>query len=208
LQPMIPAHDSNAFDDLSSTYAATGIPLSRLILLVHKLKRLTVGGSIPSLALRNRVLIGLLIPRKHIARAEMEIGNKTDPQPNPQFGMSYMSSGYFGSPRGLVSCCKTYSRCPCHGRGREFESRRPRQLFQGLREQSPQKSNPQYSDESAARVAVAGLTLELNPGARPTHSGFMTILLDCADKLVRGVAHAPNRAIASGTHRLRPPTKG
>jgi hypothetical protein len=66
-----------------------------------------VGASIPSLALRNKVLIGLLIPRKHIARAEMEIGNKTDPQPNPQFGMSYMPSGYFGSPRGLVSCCKT-----------------------------------------------------------------------------------------------------
>jgi len=32
--------------------------------------------------------------------------------------------------------------------------------------------------------------------------------LDCADKLVRGVARAPNRAIASGTHRLRPPTTG
>jgi hypothetical protein len=27
-------------------------------------------------------------------------------------------------------------------------------------------------------------------------------------KLVRGVARAPNRAIASGTHRLRPPTTG
>jgi hypothetical protein len=28
-------------------------------------------------------------------------------------------------------------------------------------------------------VAVAGLTLELNPGARPTHSGFMTIAQLC-----------------------------
>jgi len=38
----------------------------------------------------------------------------------------------------------------CHGRGREFESRRPRQLFQGLREQSPQKSNPQFNPQLTA----------------------------------------------------------
>src|SRR5713226_5222027 len=33
-----------------------------------------------------------------------------NPQPNPQNAMSYTTSAYFGSPRGLVSCCKTY---PC-----------------------------------------------------------------------------------------------
>src|SRR5713226_9176141 len=31
-----------------------------------------------------------------------------NPQPNPQNAMSYTTSAYFGSPRGLVSCCKTY----------------------------------------------------------------------------------------------------
>src|SRR5712692_2510304 len=31
-----------------------------------------------------------------------------NPQPNPQTAMSYTTSAYFGSPRGLVSCCKTY----------------------------------------------------------------------------------------------------
>ena len=41
-----------------------------------------------------------------------------------------------------------------------------------------------------------------------SRSTLITVLLDCADKLVRGVARAPNRAIASGTHRLRPPTTG
>jgi integrase len=37
----------------------------------------------------------------------------------------------------------------------------------------------QYADESAARAAIAGLALELNPGARPTDSGFMTIAQRC-----------------------------
>ena len=32
-----------------------------------------------------------------------------NPQPNPQNATSYATSAYFGSPRGLVSCCKTYS---------------------------------------------------------------------------------------------------
>src|SRR5215471_13187682 len=37
----------------------------------------------------------------------------------------------------------------------------------------------QYSDESAARLAVAGLTLEMNPGSRPTPSGFIAIAQLC-----------------------------
>ena len=35
-----------------------------------------------------------------------------------------------GSPRGLVSRFKTFQGGRCHGRGREFESRRPRHSFQ------------------------------------------------------------------------------
>jgi len=65
---------------------------------------------IPSPAVRNRALIGLLIPHNHIARAEIEIGNKTNPQPNPQFMMTCATYGYFGSPRVVVSCCKTNPR--------------------------------------------------------------------------------------------------
>jgi len=53
----------------------------------------------------------------------------SNPQPNPQFVVSCTSYGYFGSPRVLVSGCKTYPGY-CHGRGREFESRRPRHSFQ------------------------------------------------------------------------------
>ena len=34
----------------------------------------------------------------------------SQPTTNPQNAMSYMTSANFGSPRGLVSCCKTYSR--------------------------------------------------------------------------------------------------
>src|ERR1051326_4017967 len=43
---------------------------------------------------------------------------------------------------------------PCHGRGREFESRRPRQLFQKLREQSLQTPthNPAHSYLIACEV--------------------------------------------------------
>ena len=33
-----------------------------------------------------------------------------NPQSNPQNAMSYATSANFGSPRGLVSCCKSYSR--------------------------------------------------------------------------------------------------
>ena len=40
-----------------------------------------------------------------LARSEI-----LNPQPNPQNAMSCTTSAYFGSPRGLVSCCKTYSR--------------------------------------------------------------------------------------------------
>ena len=43
-------------------------------------------------------------------------------RPLVRFSATYAA---FGSPRSLVSCCKT-----CHGRGREFESRRPRHSFQ------------------------------------------------------------------------------
>ena len=46
-------------------------------------------------------------------------------RPLVRFSATYAA---FGSPRSLVSCCKTYNRC--HGRGREFESRRPRHSFQ------------------------------------------------------------------------------
>src|SRR6266481_4359095 len=35
----------------------------------------------------------------------------SNPQSNPQSMMSCMTSAYFGSPRGLVSCCNTY---PCY----------------------------------------------------------------------------------------------
>jgi len=31
-----------------------------------------------------------------------------NPQPNPQNAMSCTTSAYFGSPRGVVSCCKSY----------------------------------------------------------------------------------------------------
>jgi hypothetical protein len=34
----------------------------------------------------------------------------SNPQPNPQNSMSYTTSANFGSPRGLVSCCKTKDR--------------------------------------------------------------------------------------------------
>jgi hypothetical protein len=37
-------------------------------------------------------------------------GTFSNPQPNPQQAMSCMTSAYFGSPRGLVSCCKTQPR--------------------------------------------------------------------------------------------------
>jgi len=37
----------------------------------------------------------------------------------------------------------------------------------------------QYADKSAARLAITGLILELNPGARPTNSGSMTIAQLC-----------------------------
>jgi hypothetical protein len=35
----------------------------------------------------------------------------SNPQSNPQTMMSCATSAYFGSPRGLVSCCKIYSCC-------------------------------------------------------------------------------------------------
>src|ERR1700724_3715438 len=35
----------------------------------------------------------------------------SNPQSNPQCMMSCTTSAYFGSPRGLLSCCKAY---PCH----------------------------------------------------------------------------------------------
>src|SRR6266403_2342544 len=39
----------------------------------------------------------------------------SNPQPNPQIAMSCTTSACFGSPRGLVSCCKTYPRYPDKG---------------------------------------------------------------------------------------------
>jgi hypothetical protein len=38
-----------------------------------------------------------------------------NPHPDPQHPVSCATSAYFGSPRGLVSCCKTYSCCPDKG---------------------------------------------------------------------------------------------
>jgi hypothetical protein len=51
-----------------------------------------------------------------------------NPQPNPQFVWSCKTCRYLGSPRVVLSC-KT--ECGyCHGKGREFESRRPRHNLQ------------------------------------------------------------------------------
>ena len=55
-----------------------------------------------------------------------------NPQPNPQILMSCATYGHFGSPRGSVKSLKSLITQRCHGRGREFESRRPRQFFQAL----------------------------------------------------------------------------
>jgi len=43
-------------------------------------------------------------------RAGAWYGGFSNPQPNPQEMMSCMAYGYFGSPRGFVCRCKTYSR--------------------------------------------------------------------------------------------------
>src|ERR1700720_2709035 len=53
-----------------------------------------------------------------------------NPQPNPQNAMSCTTSAYFGSPRGLCKSLYNLFTQRCHGRGREFESRRPRHSFQ------------------------------------------------------------------------------
>ena len=39
-----------------------------------------------------------------------EAAGISNPQPNPQFVWSCMTCAAFGSPRVLVSCCRTYSR--------------------------------------------------------------------------------------------------
>jgi len=49
-----------------------------------------------------------------------------DPNLNPRFDRLSRMSKYLAVPNSLVSCCKHLSLPPCHGRGRGFESRRPR----------------------------------------------------------------------------------
>jgi len=44
---------------------------------------------------------------------------------NPQFDMSYVTCAAFGSPRVLVSCCKTISRSAVTSEARIFESMQP-----------------------------------------------------------------------------------
>jgi len=39
--------------------------------------------------------------------AVSEVVEFSNPQTNRQYMLSYMTSAQFGSPRGLVSCCKT-----------------------------------------------------------------------------------------------------
>jgi hypothetical protein len=53
-----------------------------------------------------------------------------NPQSNPQTMMSCATSAYFGSPRGLVSCCKTYS-C-CSDKGEVGGSSPPRPTIQNM----------------------------------------------------------------------------
>jgi hypothetical protein len=53
----------------------------------------------------------------------------SNPNTNPRFIRLLRIFKYLAVPGSLVSCCK-YSLLPlCYGRGREFESRRPRHFF-------------------------------------------------------------------------------
>jgi hypothetical protein len=53
-----------------------------------------------------------------------------NPQLNPQFDLSCMTCAAFGSPRVSFKLLQNLFPQRCHGRGREFESRRPRHSFQ------------------------------------------------------------------------------
>src|SRR5580700_10151962 len=52
-----------------------------------------------------------------------------NPNANPRFVRLLRITKYLAVPRSLVSCCKYLLLPLCHGRGREFESRRPRHSF-------------------------------------------------------------------------------
>jgi hypothetical protein len=56
--------------------------------------------------------------------------NFFNPSVNPKLGRRERVYKYLAVLGGLVSCCKYLSSTRCHGRGRGFESRRPRHSFQ------------------------------------------------------------------------------
>jgi hypothetical protein len=58
------------------------------------------------------------------------LSNLFNPSSNPRSGRLARIYKYLAVPGGLVSCCKYLSSTRCHGRGRGFESRRPRHSFQ------------------------------------------------------------------------------
>jgi hypothetical protein len=58
--------------------------------------------------------VGGSMAQTAVARTEQPKG-KSNPQRKPQIAMSCTAYGYFGSPRGLVSCCKTNKRYPDKG---------------------------------------------------------------------------------------------
>jgi hypothetical protein len=62
-------------------------------------------------------------------RRSFEIFN---PNANPRFVRLLRIIKYLAVPRTLVSYCKYLLLSLCHGRGREFESRRPRHSFQAV----------------------------------------------------------------------------
>src|SRR6267378_1798513 len=57
-----------------------------------------------------------------------------NPNANPRFARLLRIIKYLAVPRSPVSCCKYLLFPLCHGRGREFESRRPRHLFKHLQQ--------------------------------------------------------------------------
>ena len=59
-----------------------------------------------------------------------------NPNANPKSRRLLRIFKYLAVPGSLVSCCKYLLLPLCHGRGREFESRRPRHFFQAARRNS------------------------------------------------------------------------
>src|SRR4029077_11040279 len=75
-----------------------------------------------------------------------------DPQSNPQTMMSWATFAYFGSPRGLVSYCKTYLCSSDKERSQWFEPSPPTITFigyQALSQDLDPQSNPHLSDFAA-----------------------------------------------------------